>query len=115
MKIRTIITLSFLLLFSAFTLQAQNTLPDPHNDSCWQSLDALRACQLEQYNREADYSQRCTSYPEYQCAPPTTVANSNAEQAKQPSTTNKVSRTNAKQFSRMTNLTSTTAEHPESK
>ncbi len=57
------------LLLSITSLSAQNTLPDPHNDSCWSSLAALRACQLQAYQQEQDYAQRCTSYPEYQCIP----------------------------------------------
>lgn len=57
------------LLLSVASMAAQNTLPDPHNDSCWSSLSALRACQLQAYQQEQDYTQRCTSYPEYQCIP----------------------------------------------
>jgi hypothetical protein len=56
-----------LVLLSVATLPAQNSLPDPHNDSCWSSLAALRACQLQAYNQAEDYAQRCSSYPEYQC------------------------------------------------
>jgi hypothetical protein len=32
-------------------------------------LSSLRACELQAYDRAVDYAQRCTSYPEYQCAP----------------------------------------------
>ena len=70
MKAKTLVLISFLFVLSAIGLQAQNALPDAHNDACWQSLDSLRACQLQQEKIAADYAQRCTSYPEYQCAPP---------------------------------------------
>jgi hypothetical protein len=56
-------------LLSVASMAAQNTLPDPHNDSCWSSLAALRACQLQTYQQQQDYAQGCTSYPEYQCIP----------------------------------------------
>ncbi|HUI83697.1 MAG TPA: hypothetical protein VL240_05710 [Candidatus Binatia bacterium] len=67
MKAQKLILVGILLLVSAAALSAQNTLPDPHNDSCWSSVDALRACQLQAYERAQDYAQRCSSYPEYQC------------------------------------------------
>jgi hypothetical protein len=51
------------------TLSAQTALPNPHDDACWSSLDALRACQLQAYDQVMDQAQRCTSYPEYQCLP----------------------------------------------
>ncbi len=57
------------LLLSVASMAAQNTLPDPHNASCWSSVAALQACQLQAYQQEQDYAQRCTSYPEYQCIP----------------------------------------------
>jgi hypothetical protein len=69
MKTRLLVATGILFLLSTPLLSAQNALPDPHNDGCWQSLESLRACQLAEYNREADYAQRCTSYPEYQCLP----------------------------------------------
>jgi hypothetical protein len=69
MKTRLLIAAGILFLLSTPFLSAQNALPDPHNDACWQSVESLRACQLAEYNREADYAQRCTSYPEYQCLP----------------------------------------------
>ena len=69
MKTQVFIATAVLFLLSTPFLSAQNALPDPHNDACWQSLSSLRACQLAEYNREADYAQRCTSYPEYQCLP----------------------------------------------
>jgi hypothetical protein len=90
MKTRLVISIGFLLLVSAISLQAQNALPDPHNDACWQSLESLRACQLEQYNREIDYAQRCTSYPEYQCTPPTADKTTAEGSGKGASTSGKV-------------------------
>jgi len=69
MKTQKLILVGLLLLFSAGTLAAQNALPDPHNDSCWSSLAALRACQLQAYNEAQDHMWRCSSYPEYQCLP----------------------------------------------
>ena len=56
--------LGILLMGSA---TAQNALPNPHDDSCWSSLSALRACQLQAYDQAQAYAQNCTSYPEYQC------------------------------------------------
>ena len=69
MKLRTLISIGTLLLLSAAALTAQNSLPNPYDSSCWESLSALRACQMEQYNRAIDQAERCTSYPEYQCMP----------------------------------------------
>ena len=68
-KFRALTFTGILFVLSVAPLWAQNRLPDPKDSSCWESLTALRACSLEQYNRELDYEQRCTSYPEYQCAP----------------------------------------------
>jgi hypothetical protein len=42
-------------------------VPNPHDDSCWSSLSALRACQLQAYDQAQAYTQDCTSYPEFQC------------------------------------------------
>jgi hypothetical protein len=70
MKLQKLIPVGILLLLSVATLSAQNSLPNPHDDACWSSLSALRACQLQAYDQAMDYAQRCTSYPEYQCAPP---------------------------------------------
>ena len=67
--LRALIPIGTLLLLSVAPLSAQNILPNPQDGSCWESLSALRACALEQYNRELDQAERCTSYPEYQCAP----------------------------------------------
>jgi hypothetical protein len=69
-KFRALTFIGILSVLSVAPLSAQkNSLPSPKAASCWESLSALRACSLEQYNRELDYEQRCTSYPEYQCAP----------------------------------------------
>ena len=67
MKLQKLLTIGFLFVISVAAASAQNTLPNPSDDSCWSSLDALRACQLRAYNAAQDYEQRCTSYPEYQC------------------------------------------------
>jgi hypothetical protein len=69
MKLIPLALVLLLLMFSAANLPAQNTLPDPHNDSCWSSLAALRGCQLQASEQTQDFAQRCTSYPEYQCIP----------------------------------------------
>jgi len=69
MKTQKLIAIGILLLASAAALSAQNTLPNPNDDACWSSLDALRACQVQAYNAAMDQAQRCTSYPEYQCLP----------------------------------------------
>lgn len=67
MKAQRILLLGILITLAASVMQAQNSLPDPHNDSCWSSLSALRACQLQADQQAQDYQYRCTSYPEYQC------------------------------------------------
>ena len=69
MKLQKLIPVGILLLLSVATLSAQNSLPNPHDDACWSSLSALRACQLQAYDQALDQAQRCTSYPEYQCLP----------------------------------------------
>jgi hypothetical protein len=65
------VLLGMLLLSSATALSAQNTLPNPHDDSCWSSLSALRGCQLQAYDQAQEqaqqHAQNCTSYPEFQC------------------------------------------------
>jgi hypothetical protein len=109
MKTRFLVVMSLLLIGSALTLHAQNTLPDPNNNACWQSFEALRACQIDQYNRELKYEQSCTSYPEYQCNPSTTNTNANSEfQQAKSKRRGAGPNTIANQFSRMTNLTPTT-------
>jgi hypothetical protein len=67
MKLQNLVLIGLLCFVPAATLSAQNSLPNPHDDNCWSSLGALRACQLQTYNQAQDYAQRCTSYPEYQC------------------------------------------------
>lgn len=67
MKAYKLFLVGILFLVAVSTMQAQSSLPDPHNDSCWSSVAALRACQLEAYQEQQDYQSRCTSYPEYQC------------------------------------------------
>ncbi|HEX8893279.1 MAG TPA: hypothetical protein VF783_08140 [Terriglobales bacterium] len=69
MKLQKLLAIGFLLVISFAAATAQNTLPNPNDNSCWSSLDALRTCQLRAYNAAQDYDQRCSSYPEYQCAP----------------------------------------------
>ena len=68
MKLRKLLAIGFLLVISFAGATAQNTLPNPNDNSCWSSLDALRACQLRAYNAAQDYDQRCSCYPEYQRA-----------------------------------------------
>ena len=67
MKLMKLASLILLLFVSVASLAAQNTLPDPHNDNCWSSLSALRACQLQAETQAQEHAQNCTSYPEYQC------------------------------------------------
>lgn len=83
MKTVKLLSIGVLLLVSVATLSAQNNLPNPNNDSCWSSVAALRACQLQAYQQEQDYAQRCTSYPEYQCIPEyVSMTKTSAKQAK---------------------------------
>ena len=87
MKLQKLIPVGILLLLSVATLSAQNSLPNPHDDACWSSLSALRACQLQAYDQAMDQAQRCTSYPEYQCLPadqPVPKAKHIAKQASKP-------------------------------
>jgi hypothetical protein len=88
MKLQKLLTIGFLLVISAAALSAQNTLPNPNDDACWSSLDALRACQLQAYNAAMDQAQRCTSYPEYQCLPAEQPQQSAKQVAKQGSRKN---------------------------
>jgi hypothetical protein len=67
MKTLKLASIGVLLLVSVATLSAQTSMPNPHDDACWSSLAALRACQLQAYDQAVDYAQRCSSYPEYQC------------------------------------------------
>ena len=68
-KLPALIPIGILLLTSVAPLSAQNSLPNPQDDSCWESLSALRACAVEEQKHALDQSERCTSYPEYQCMP----------------------------------------------
>jgi hypothetical protein len=68
-KIRRLMPLGLLLALAAAPVSAQNSLPSPHDESCWESVSTLHACVLEQYQREMEQAERCTSYPEYQCTP----------------------------------------------
>jgi hypothetical protein len=90
MKPQKLLIIGFLVLISVSGVSAQNTLPNPNDNSCWSSLEALRACQLQAYNAEAGYAQRCTSYPEYQCAP---VEQPNPENARAQADKNKGAKT----------------------
>lgn len=67
MKAQKLLLTGILALISVASLPAQNALPDPHNDSCWSSLSALQACQIQAYDQAQAQAQNCTSYPEYQC------------------------------------------------
>jgi|SRR5579862_1010386 len=67
MKIQNFVMTALLLVVTAVTLPAQNTLPTANDNSCWSSLSALRACQLQTEERAQAYAERCSSYPEYQC------------------------------------------------
>ena len=65
---QTIILLA--IIFAALTqANAQNVLPDAQNQACWQDLNSLRQCVATRQQQLADQAARCTSYPEYQCAP----------------------------------------------
>src|SRR5690348_8065647 len=68
MKIAKLFSLFALLLLAASLASAQVTV-DPNNDSCWQEISSLRACQAAQLRLQESQVQRCTSFPEYQCAP----------------------------------------------
>lgn len=68
MTIRALFPIGLLLLCLA-PLSAQDSLPNPRDASCWESLATLHACALQQYNRAMAEAERCTSYPEYQCMP----------------------------------------------
>jgi len=87
-KLPVLISIAIMFLMSVDPLSAQNNLPNPQDSSCWESLSALRACAIEQHNRELDYAERCTSYPEYQCAPAPDENASQVEMAKRNSKTN---------------------------
>jgi hypothetical protein len=71
MKAYKLALIGVLFLVAVTTMQAQNSLPDAHDNSCWSSASALQACQLQADQKAdqqvQDYQYRCTSYPEYQC------------------------------------------------
>jgi hypothetical protein len=69
MKLFTILLTGTLLLLAASSVYAQNSLPDPNDATCWQSLDALHECAQAQQDRAMAQAESCTSYPEYQCEP----------------------------------------------
>jgi hypothetical protein len=83
MKFAKLFSLAALVLLTASLASAQITV-DPNDDSCWQSLSSLRACQTVQLERAASQAERCTSFPEYQCAPEAeaTPSHSQAQQQK---------------------------------
>jgi len=87
-KVPMLISIAIMFVISVAPLSAQNSLPNPQDSYCWESLSALRACAIEQQNRELDYAERCTSYPEYQCAPAPDQSASQVEMAKKNSKTN---------------------------
>jgi hypothetical protein len=68
-KVLTSLLTAALLLFSASSLFAQNNLPDPNDNACWQSLETVHKCAQADYDRAMSQALRCTSYPEYQCEP----------------------------------------------
>ena len=80
--IKALVFLGILFVLTVAPLSAQNSVPNPNESSCWESVSALRACAEQQYKRELDYEQRCTSYPEYQCAPVPEQNVSTAKKAK---------------------------------
>jgi len=107
MKTLKLISIGVLLLVSVATLSAQNNLPNPQDDACWSSLAALRACQLQAYQQEQDYTQRCTSYPEYQCIPEyVPMTKTSAKQAK-PIATSATAATTTADSSTATTVTNT--------
>lgn len=69
MKLLTILITATLLMLASSSVFAQNSLPDPNDAACWQSLDALHNCAQAQQDRAMAQAERCTSYPEYQCEP----------------------------------------------
>lgn len=69
MKLLKLFSIAALLFLAVSTVSAQNNLPSPNDDACWQSLDALHNCVQAQNDRAMAQAERCTSYPEYQCEP----------------------------------------------
>ncbi len=68
MKIAKLLSLLALILITASLVSAQGAV-DVNDDSCWQSLSSLRACQIAQQQLVTAQAERCTSFPEYQCTP----------------------------------------------
>ena len=68
MKIVKLLALMALVVLTASLASAQIAV-NPNDDGCWQDLSALRACQAAQVRLAEEQAQRCTSFPEYQCAP----------------------------------------------
>jgi len=83
-----LVPIGALLLPLAAPSSAQNSMPNPHDASCWESLSTLHACMLEQYNRAIEQAERCSSYPEYQCMPAPDESASSTELAKGKSKSN---------------------------
>jgi len=81
MKIAKLISLLSVMILTAALAQAQLAV-DPANDSCWDSLSSLRACQQVEVQRAAAQAQQCTSFPEYQCTPEQSVAQPRVESKK---------------------------------
>jgi len=67
MTIQNLLWMGFLLVASVASLSASNSLPNPHDDTCWSSISALRACQIQATEQAQAHDRDCTSYPEYQC------------------------------------------------
>jgi hypothetical protein len=78
MKIAKLISLLSVMILTAALAQAQIAV-DPANDSCWDSLSSVRACQQVEVQRAAAQAQQCTSFPEYQCTPEQSVARPRVE------------------------------------
>ncbi len=72
MRIAKIAAVASAMLLLA-TLSSAQIVVDPNNNSCWENLSSLRACQSQQVERAAIQAQECTSFPEYQCTPEETV------------------------------------------
>ncbi len=90
MKTAKLFSLVALILITASLSSAQVTVDsnvDSNNDACWQSLSSLRACQIAQQQLVTAQTERCTSFPEYQCtsepeAAPTHVQAKKSSKAK---------------------------------
>ena len=67
MKLQNLVLTGALVLACSATLAAKSSLPNAHDDSCWASLSALRACQIQAQHQAQEDAQSCTSYPEYEC------------------------------------------------